>query len=85
MLTRVRLPVKLLAEVGEKLRVNDEDLPGATVNGNVSPESPNMLPESIDCVTLRFAVPGLLIVNVCVFVTPTVTLPKFELAGTTEI
>ena len=34
---------------------------------------------------LRLAVPGLLIVNVCVLVTPTVTLPKLTLAGTTEI
>ena len=35
--------------------------------------------------TLRFAVPGLLIVTVWVLVTPTVTLPKLTLAGITEI
>lgn len=34
---------------------------------------------------LRFAVPGLLIVKVCVLAEPTVALPKLVLAGITEI
>ena len=42
-------------------------------------------PLSVACETLRLALPGLLKVIVCVFVTPTVTLPKLTFAGITAI
>ena len=81
----VRLPETLLADDGVKLTVNAAELPGATERGSVSPERPKPVPVSEAWVTLRFAVPGLLIVNIWVLVNPTVTLPKFALPGITEI
>ena len=83
--TRLRLPETLLAEAGVKLMVNADEPPGGTESGNVSPDKLKPVPLSDDWVTLRFAVPGLLMVNIWVLVTPTVTLPKFVLPGTTEI
>ena len=81
----VRLPERLLAEPGVKLTVKVEEPPGGTESGTVSPEKPKPVPTSDAWVTLRFAVPGLLIASVWVLVTPKVTLPKLTLAGITEI
>jgi len=83
--TRVRLPERLLAEPGVKLMVKAEEPPGGTESGSASPEKLKPVPVSDAWVTLRFAVPGLLIASIWVLVTPTVTLPKLTLAGTTEI
>ena len=83
--TRVRLPERLLAEAGVKLMVKAEEPPGATESGSASPERLKPVPVSDAWVTLRFAVPGLLMVNIWVLVNPTVTLPKFVLPGITEI
>ena len=83
--TSVRLAERLLAEAGVKLTVNAEEPPGGTESGTVTPEKPKPVPTSDAWVTLRFAVPGLLITRVWVLVTPTVTLPKPTLAGITEI
>jgi len=85
LLTSVRYPEKLLAEAGVKLTVKAEEPPGGTESGTVSPEKPKPVAASDAWVTLRFAVPGLLIASVWVLVTPTVTLPKPTLAGITEI
>jgi len=81
----VRLPERLLAEAGVKLTVKVEETPGGTESGSVSPEKLKPVPTSDAWVTLRFAVPGLLMTSVWVLVTPTVTLPKLTLAGITEI
>lgn len=83
--TSVRLPERLLAEAGVKLMVKAEEPPGGTENGNASPEKLKPVPISDACVTLRFAVPGFLMVTAWVLVKPTVTLPKLTLAGITEI
>jgi hypothetical protein len=85
LLVNVIPPEKLLADVGSKLTVNGADPPGATVTGSVRPEYAKPVPASDACETTRFAVPGLEIVTVCELVTPTVTLPKDTLEGTTEI
>jgi hypothetical protein len=81
----VRLLVELTPDVGVKLTVNIVDFPGASVIGKASPLRPNPVPGPAACVMFRLAVPGLLIVTVCEFVWPTVTLPKLTLPGTTEI
>ncbi len=65
--------------------MNVEDPPGGTESGNDSPEKLKPVPPSKAWVTLRFAVPGLLIVSVWVLVTPTATLLKFTLVGITLI
>jgi hypothetical protein len=85
LLTSVRLPEKLLAEGGLKPTVKEEELPGGTESGNASPEKLKPVPPSIAWVTLRFAVPGLLMVTIWVLVTPTATLLKVTLLGITEI
>jgi len=79
--TRVRLPEKLMPEGGVKPTVNVEDPPGGTESGNDSPEKLKLVPPSKAWVTLRFAVPGLLMVTVWVLVTPTATLLKLTLEG----
>ena len=83
--TIVRLPERLLAEAGVKLMVKVEEPPGATESGSPSPDKLKPVPVSDAWVTLRFAVPGLLMVNIWLLVNPTVTLPKFALPGITEI
>jgi len=83
--TKVRLPERLLAEAGVKLTVKAEEPPGGTESGGVSPEKLKPVPTSDAWVTLRVAVPGLLMASIWVLVTPTVTLPKLTLAGITEI
>src|ERR1041385_1956089 len=83
--SKVRLPGRLLAEPGVKLRVKAEEPPGGTESGSVSPDKLKPAPTSDAWVMLRFAVPGLLMVSIWVLVTPTVTLPKLTLAGVTEI
>src|SRR4030095_8948083 len=83
--TSARLPERLLAEAAFKLTVNAEEPPGGTESGSASPEKLKPVPTSDARVTLRFAVPGLLITSILVLVTPTVTLPKLTLAGITEI
>jgi hypothetical protein len=83
--TRVSLPERLLAEAGVKLTVKAEEPPGGTESGSASPEKLKPVPVSDAWVTLRFAVPGLLMASIWVLVIPTVTLPKPTLAGTTEI
>jgi hypothetical protein len=85
LLTKVRLPVALLAAVGAKLTVNGLDCPGTRVSGRVSPLKAKPLPETVACDTLRLALPGLLSVTVCVFLIPNATLPKLTVDGTTEI
>ena len=85
LLTNVRLPERLLAEVGAKLTMKVAEPPGARESGSVSPEKLKPVPTRDAWVTLRFAVPGLLMTSVWVLVTPTVTLPKLTLAGITEI
>jgi hypothetical protein len=82
--TKVRLPEMLLAEAGAKLTVKAEEPPGGIESGSASPEKLSPDPINDAWVTLRFAVPGLLIVSIWVLVTPTVTLPKPTLAGITE-
>lgn len=83
--TRVRLPERLLTEAGVKLMVKVEEPPGGTESGNARPEKLKPVPISDAWVTLRLAVPGFLMASIWVLVTPTVTLPKLTLAGTTEI
>jgi len=83
--TSVRFPEKLLADAGVKLTVKVAEPPGTTESGTVSPEKLKPVPTSGAWVTLRFAVPGLVMTSVWVLVTPTVTLPKLTLAGITEI
>lgn len=85
LLTSARLLVNEPLDAGEKLSVNEEDWPGASVNGRTRPVRPKPVPGPADWVTLRLALPGLLSVTVWVLVTPTATLPKFTLPGTTEI
>jgi len=83
--TSAMLPEKLLAEAGVKRTVKAEEPPGGTERGNANPEKPKPIPVSDAWVTLRFAVPGLLMVTVWVLVRPTATFPKLTLAGITEI
>lgn len=83
--TSVRLPEKLLPAGGLKPTVKVEDPPGATESGSDNPEKVKPDPPSKAWVTLRFAVPGLLMVSVWVLVTPTATLKKFTLGGITLI
>lgn len=85
LLANVKAPVVAAAEVGSKLSVKEEEAPGATVSGKEIPVSAKPEPVRDACVTVRFAVPGFFTVMVCVLVTPTVTLPKLTLVGTTEI
>jgi hypothetical protein len=84
---KVRLPEKLVAEVGVKPTVTAVDPPGGTETGVAIPPGGRLkpVPATDAWLTLRFAVPVLLTVKVCVLVTPTVTLPKPMLEGTTEI
>lgn len=66
--------------------VTEVEPPGGTETGvAIPPERLKPVPASDAWPMLRLAVPGLLIVRVCVLVTSTVTLPKLTLAGTTEI
>ena len=53
LLTSVRLPERLLAEVGAKLTMKVAELPGATESGSVSPEKLKPVPTSDAWVTLR--------------------------------
>ncbi len=55
------------------------------MSGTVSPLMAKPVPLTLACETLRLALPGLLKVIICVFVTPMGTLPKLTLAGDTEI
>lgn len=48
LLTSTMLLVWLPVEVGRKFTVNDEDFPGATVNGNPRPVMPNPVPGPAD-------------------------------------
>jgi hypothetical protein len=74
-----------VAEAGVKPTLNEEEPPGAMESGKTSPEEVKPVPARDACVTLREAVPGLRMVMVCVLFTPTLTLPKLTLVGTTEI
>ena len=85
LLISVTLPAKLLAEAGAKPTVNEDEPPGATESGSANPDKLKPVPASDAWVTLRIAVPGFRMVRVWVLVTPTVTLPKLTLEGTTEI
>jgi len=62
--TSVRLPETLLAEAGVKLTVKAEEPPGGTESGSVSPEKLKPVPISDAWVTLRVAVPGLLMASI---------------------
>ena len=69
-----------------KPTVTAVDAPGGTETGVATPpERLKPVPATDAWLTLRLAVPVLLTVKVCVLVTPTVTLPKLMLEGTTEI
>jgi hypothetical protein len=78
-------PEKVAAELGVNATVNADDPPGVIVSGSVNPVLLNPAPVRLACDKVRFAVPGLLIVTVCEFVKPTVTLLKLTLEGITEI
>lgn len=83
--TRERFAAKVPADEGAKLAVKDEEPPGAIVRGRVNPEKENVELVTEACVTTRLAVPGFVMLTVCVLVTPVVTLPKVTEDGTTEI
>jgi hypothetical protein len=85
LLAKVTLPETAPADVGAKLTVNAEALPGAMVSGRVRPDSAKTLPETVACVSVRLAEPGFVMVTVCELVMPSVTLPKATEVGVTEI
>ena len=62
--TRVRLLERLLAEAGVKLTLKAEEPPGGTESGSASPKKLKPVPVSDARVTLRFAVPGLLMTSI---------------------
>jgi len=62
--TSVSVPGKLPAEAGANLMEKAEVPPGGKVSGSVSPERLNPVPVKVAWVMLRFAVPGLLMVQV---------------------
>ena len=85
LLISVSVPANEATDAGAKLTVKAEAPPGEIVNGTVMPERAKSAPETDACVIERLAVPVLETVNVCVFVTPVVTLPKAAEVGTSEI
>ena len=69
-----------------KPTVTAVDPPGGTETGVATPPGRlKPVPATDAWLRLRLAVPALPMVKVCVLVTPTVTLPKLMLEGTTEI
>ncbi len=58
LLTRVRVPLKLLAEAGVNPMVKAEEPPAAMESGTVRPVKEKPVPASVAWVTLRLAVPA---------------------------
>jgi len=85
LLTRVRLPEKVPAEAGANPTLKEEAPPGAMERGRASPDKVYPLPVNEAWVTFSVEEPGFCNVIFCVLVTPTITLPKLELEGVTEI
>ena len=85
LLVKSKVPAIVAAELGSKLIVKAELPPGVMVSGKAIPVSVKPEPLSDACEIVRLAVPGFFTVMVCVLVTPTLTLPKLTLVGTTVI
>jgi hypothetical protein len=84
LLVIVMAPVALPVDVGANFAVNGEDCPAVKVSGRASPLRLKPVPLAEAAVTVTLAVPGLVRVTVCEPLPPTVTLPKFTLAGEAE-
>jgi hypothetical protein len=79
------VPEVLPEPPGEKRTVNATELPGVTVAGSAGPLMLNPVPVTFVWEMNKLAFPESLRVSVWVFDTPTGTLPKATLAGTTAI
>lgn len=85
LLTKVRLPERVPAVAGAKVREADTLPPGAIVAGNVSPERLNPEPDRAACERTSGAVPGFWMLTACALLAPVMTLPKLMLEGETLI
>ena len=77
------LPVRLPAVVGANKTLNVALCPEAIVAGVFSPLALKPAPETVNCDTVRLAVPVFVIVKTCDLVWPSTTLPKLKVAGET--
>ena len=75
------LPLTLPAVVGANFAVNDVLCPAPSVNGVVIPLTLKPVPDAVACEMVRLAVPEFFNVIVCEPLLPTLTDPKFTLAG----
>ena len=76
-------PDKLPAVVGANTALNVAVPPGATLVV-LSPPTEYPVALILTCEMVSVAVPVFVIVNVCDFVCPSITLPKLKLAGLTD-
>ncbi len=80
-LTTETLPEALPATVGAKLAVKLVLCPAVRVRGSESPLMLNPLPFAVACETVTLPVPVLVRVTFSLALLPTVTFPRFRLAG----
>lgn len=80
-LVMVKLPLTVLAAVGENCTLNVLDCDAFKVSGRVNPVVLNALPVTLTWDTVKAAVPVLLSWMVCESVDPTETVPKPTLDG----
>jgi hypothetical protein len=81
LLTTEMLPESLPEPVGANFAVTVVDWPAVNVIGVVIPEMLKPVPDTLTCDTVTLAVPLFFSVMVCELLLPTLTLPKFSLAG----
>jgi hypothetical protein len=81
LLTTNRLPLKVAAVSGANCAVKVLLCPAPIVSGVVTPVMLNPVPLAVTWLTVKLAVPVFVNVIVCVFVCPSMTLPKLTVAG----
>jgi hypothetical protein len=81
----VKLPVAAPLVVGENRTVNVTVCEGTIVKGVVAPPTEIPEPLAATCVTVTLEFPVLESCTLCVALLPTFTLPKFRLAGESDI
>jgi hypothetical protein len=77
----VILPLKLFADGGVKVTLNDALCPGVNVSGVLIPDRPKPAPVTVAAAIVVFTPPVFFTVSVCVWFCPTTTLVKVRLAG----
>jgi hypothetical protein len=88
LLVIVTVPLAAVVPVGANVKVRVTDCPGVIVTGGVTPLVPKPVPVTVTFEIVKFELPVLDRVTVCVPVEPSVTLPKltlFELTPRTNV